>query len=117
MQEWIRQFRKGLLELCVLNLLYGNESYGYEIVHNLKGIEMLSLTESTLYPILARLRREGHFQVRSVPSSNGPPRRYFSLTRSGEAHLESLNRYWGNLKNVIDGIISQSVSKERENGE
>jgi PadR family transcriptional regulator len=107
MQEWIRQFRKGLLELCILNLLRRKESYGYEIVHKLKGIEELSLTESTLYPILARLGKDGHLQVRSVPSSNGPPRRYFSLTATGKTYLESLNNYWGNLKYAIDGLINQ----------
>ncbi|MCK5155043.1 MAG: helix-turn-helix transcriptional regulator [Spirochaetales bacterium] len=112
MQEWIRQFRKGLLELCVLNLLCGDESYGYEIVHKLKDIEVLSLTESTLYPILTRLGKERHLQVRSVPSSNGPPRRYFSLTISGKVYLENLNIYWGNLKDAIDGLINKQAGKE-----
>ncbi len=107
MQEWIRQFRKGLLELCILNLLSTKESYGYEIVHKLKGIDELSLTESTLYPILTRLGNDGHLQVRSVPSSNGPPRRYFSLTPSGKTYLENLNNYWKSLKYAIDELISE----------
>jgi len=112
MQEWIRQFRKGLLELCLLNLLCDNESYGYEIVHKLKGIEVLALTESTLYPILARLGKDGYLQVRAEPSSNGPPRRYFSLTTSGKVYLDSLNSYWGNLKDAIDDLINNQAGKE-----
>ena len=108
MQDWIRQFRKGLLELCILNLLRKSESYGYEIVHTLKNIEALSLTESTLYPILARLGKEGHLTVRSVPSPSGPPRRYFSLTTQGEHYLTSLNSYWATLRDATDDLIANS---------
>ena len=78
MQEWIRQFRKGLLELCVLNLLAARESYGYEVVRSLEEFEELAVSESTLYPILARLRKDGYLKVRTGPSQSGPPRRYFS---------------------------------------
>ena len=53
---WITQLRKGLLEYCVLTVLSGGESYGYEIVAALGKIEEFSVTESTVYPILARLR-------------------------------------------------------------
>ena len=48
MQEWTRQFRKGLLELCVLNLLGGRESYGYEIVRDLEQFDELAVSESTV---------------------------------------------------------------------
>ena len=106
MQDWIRQFRKGLLELCIMNHLRKRESYGYEIVRRLRDIEALSITESTLYPILARLGKEGHLKVRSVPSPSGPPRRYFSLTPHGEHYLDSLNRYWATLRDATDDLIA-----------
>ena len=101
MREWITQLRKGFLELCLLNLLRHGESYGYEIVQRLKGIEALSVTESTVYPILTRLRKEGHLSVRSESSSGGPPRRYYSLTRMGRAFLTEMNAYWEELEEAI----------------
>ena len=109
MQDWVRQFRKGLLELCVLNFLFHQESYGYEIVRRLQEFEVLSMSESTLYPILARLRKDGHLAVRVVPSDGGPQRRYFSLTQLGRGHLESLNLYWENLKKAIDELREHFV--------
>ena len=101
LRDWVTQFRKGLLELCLLNLLRRGESYGYEIVQRLKDVEALSVTESTVYPILSRLRKEGYLAVRSEPSPGGPPRRYFSLTRLGKAYLAEMNAYWEELREAI----------------
>ena len=111
MQEWIRQFRKGLLELCVLNFLFHQESYGYEIVRKLQQFEVLSMSESTLYPILARLRKDGHLSVRVVPSEGGPVRRYFCLTQLGRSYLANLNTYWEDLIKAIDELRNQSVER------
>jgi PadR family transcriptional regulator PadR len=103
-RDWVTQFRKGFLELCLLNLLTEGESYGYEIVQRLKSVSVLTVTESTVYPILSRLRKEGHLSVRSEPSPGGPPRRYFSLTRMGKAHLREMNAYWDDLDVAIRGF-------------
>ena len=69
MNGWITQLRKGLLEFCVLNVLRHGESYGYEIVQALKGIEELSVSESTVYPILSRLRVVGFACVTALAPS------------------------------------------------
>ena len=57
-EGWITQLRKGLLEYCVLLVLRRGENYGYEIVQALKRMEDLAVSETTVYPILARLRDE-----------------------------------------------------------
>lgn len=101
MKDWITQLRKGLLELCVLNLLAHGEAYGYDIAQRLKALDILAVTESTLYPILARLLEEKLLAVRTVTSSGGPPRRYFSLTPAGRKRLAEMNAYWENLHSVI----------------
>ena len=97
MDSWVTQLRKGLLDFCVLNLLRRGESYGYEIVQNLKEVEVLAVSESTVYPILGRLKAEGCLKVRDVPSAAGPPRRYFSLTPAGRARAAEMNAYWDML--------------------
>ncbi len=56
MQQWITQFRKGLVELCIMTVLREEEAYGYQIVEQLRGLAGLEVTESTVYPVLARLR-------------------------------------------------------------
>jgi PadR family transcriptional regulator PadR len=110
-QDWIRQFRKGLLELCVLNLLETDESYGYEIVRNLQQFDELAVSESTLYPILSRLKKDGFLKVRIGPSQSGPPRRYFSLTGIGRTYTEALNTYWDGLVKAVRKLRSTIIEE------
>lgn len=110
-EGWITQLRKGLLEYCVLLVLRGGESYGYEIVQALKKMEDLSVSESTVYPILTRLRDEQILKARDVPSAAGPPRRYFSLTPRGKIRLAEMNAYWPALQAAIDQL-KKSNAKE-----
>ena len=97
MNEWITQLRKGLMEFCILNILAGGEAYGYTIVQRLQEIDALATTESTVYPILARLLKDGLLKVRVVPSPEGPPRRYFSLTVLGRHRVREMGEYWDEL--------------------
>ena len=103
-EGWITPLRKGLLEYCVLTVLKRGESYGYEIVQALKRIDDLSVSESTVYPILGRLREEGHLKSRDVRSESGPPRRYFSLTPPGKVRLAEMNAYWPVLVRAMEQL-------------
>lgn len=104
MKNWIIQLRKGLAEFCVLIILRRGETYGYQLTQQLRDIDELALTESTIYPILARLREEGLVSVRVEPSSGGPPRRYFTLTTLGCQQVEAMTCYWQHLYQAIDGL-------------
>ena len=104
MRTWITQLRKGLLEFLTLNILNQGETYGYEIFQKLKQLEGMDITESTVYPILARLKKDGYAQVRSQPSPGGPPRRYFKLTAKGKSRLVCMNQYWASLNKSINKI-------------
>lgn len=108
MASWISQFRRGLLELCVLNHLNAQEDHGYQIVQRLKEIDGLDIRESTVYPILARLKTEGFVAVHNEPSPGGPPRKVFRLSTSGKARLRSLNAYWD--------LLAEAVNKLRSDG-
>ena len=112
-EGWITQLRKGLLEYCVLLVLRRGESYGYEIVQALKRVEDLTVSESTVYPILGRLREEGFLKSRDVPSAAGPPRRYFALTPRGKVGLAEMNAYWPMLTQALDDLKSE---KNKEAG-
>lgn len=104
-RPWISQLRKGLIELCVLGLLREGETYGYQLLQRLGAAEGLAVTESTVYPILARLAQEGLVSVRSEASPHGPPRRYYRLTPEGRQRLEEMTLYWQALHGAVDALV------------
>jgi PadR family transcriptional regulator PadR len=103
--NWTVQARKGLIELCVLNALAERERYGYELVKTLVEIPGLGITEGTLYPLLSRLRLQGLVETRLEESSEGPARKYYTLSEEGRSlrtqmleYLDQLNRGAGILR-------------------
>lgn len=108
-EAWTIQLRKGLVELGVLAVLGEGETYGYDIVSRLHRIEGMALTESTVYPVLARLEASGCVEVRSGPSPNGPPRRYFHLTRAGRDRFASLAAQWRQVSDGLGRLLAGGV--------
>jgi PadR family transcriptional regulator PadR len=95
--NWTVQVRKGLLELCILNALAGKERYGYELVKTLVAIPGLGVTEGTLYPLLSRLRVQGLVTARLEESTEGPARKYYSLTKEGRRIMAAMDDYMETL--------------------
>ncbi|MBH23920.1 MAG: PadR family transcriptional regulator [Myxococcales bacterium] len=93
--------RKGVVELVVLAALTHGEAYGYEILQRLQPLEGMAMTESTVYPVLARLTRQGLLSSRRAPSPKGPPRRYYQLTPDGRQRLDAM---WAQLQLLHDGV-------------
>ena len=86
------QFKKGVLELCVLALLVSKNRYGYELVHEIsKNIE---ISEGTIYPLLRRLKNEKYVTTYLEESKEGAPRKYYTLTEAGRKMNESLKDDW-----------------------
>ena len=108
LDNWSRQMRKGVLELYVLNALRGERLYGYDLVRRLRDVDSLIITEGTLYPLLARLKREGLVETTLEESSEGPARKYYRLAPRGEAALEHMNQHW---QQIVHGI--EATRKER----
>ena len=79
--DWTSQLRRGVLELCVLQMLRREPSYGYEIVTTLNALGPLSAGENTVYPLLRRLRADGLLDTFMRESPNGPPRQYLPADR------------------------------------
>jgi PadR family transcriptional regulator PadR len=95
--NWTVQVRKGLLELCVLNTLAEQEYYGYELVKAMVSMPGLGITEGTLYPLLSRLRMQGLVKTRLEESTEGPARKYYSLSPEGKRIVKMMNKYIGTL--------------------
>ena len=88
----ITQLRKGILELAVMGVLYDERHYGYSLVRVLTEDGSISLKEGTVYPILARLDRDGLVRSEWVESDQGPPRKYYALTPSGRHLFDELSQ-------------------------
>ena len=75
------QYKKGVLELCVLALLHRRDCYGYEISEFLSG--HIDIADGTVYPLLRKLKAEGLLTTYLQEASGGPPRKYYRLTELG----------------------------------
>ncbi len=106
-EKWLQQTRKGLAELCVLAALRGEEAYGYAILKKLSAAGSLSFTESTVYPVLARLAEEGDVVMREAQSPDGPVRRYYRLTAKGRRRLAALQANWRALRDDVDAHVGE----------
>ena len=106
MDSWVSQLRKGLVELSVVAALQQGEAYGYQILQRLKDVSGLAPTESRVYPLLGRLAKEGLLELRIAASPNGPPRRYYRLTRAGRQRLKEMRVHWRIIRKAIEGILS-----------
>ena len=96
----ITQLRKGILELAVMGVLCHERHYGYSLVRVLSE-RAVSLKEGTIYPILARLDRDGLVRSQWVESDQGPPRKYYSLTPSGRQLFTELSQEFDLLVSLV----------------
>jgi PadR family transcriptional regulator PadR len=99
----VTQLRKGILELAVLRALSEERHYGYSLIKALSSRAALELKEGTLYPILARLDRDGLVGTEWVESLQGPPRKYYSLTPAGRQLFAELQEEFDFLASLILG--------------
>ena len=100
------QLRRGVLEYCVLGLLAEREHYGHELVQRLKQADGLLTSEGTIYPLLARLRREAQVVTEWQESTSGPPRRYYRLTDNGKRVLKEFRGSWSRFQKAVESVIA-----------
>ncbi len=94
------QMRKGMLEYCILLLLSKRACYSSDIIQRLKAANLL-VVEGTLYPLLTRLKNDGVLSYQWRESTQGPPRKYYELTREGEQTLEVLQSAWDEIEATV----------------
>jgi len=104
------QFKKGVLELCVLVLLNKQDCYGYELVQKIS--QKIDISEGSAYPLLRRLTKEGYFTTYLRESTEGPPRKYYKLTVEGRKYLEALLQEWKEFTRGVDQLIKEGVNDD-----
>ena len=98
------QMKRGLLDVCVLAAIQSEDSYGYQIIKDIK--PYVDVSESTLYPILRRLEEGRLLTVRSV-EHNGRLRKYYHITDAGRGRIEDFKRDWGEMEKIYRFIIKE----------
>ena len=98
------QFKKGVLEICVLALISKKDMYGYEIVQNIS--KVIEVNEGTIYPLLRRLTKEEFFETYILESNEGPARKYYKITELGKKNLVSLINELRNFTSAVDYLIN-----------
>ena len=98
------QLKRGLLDICVLAAIKNQDSYGYQIIKDMK--PYVDISESTLYPILRRLEAAELLTVRSA-EHNGRLRKYYRITEAGLARIETFKTEWAEIISIY-----QFVTKE-----
>jgi PadR family transcriptional regulator, regulatory protein PadR len=114
MENKTTQLRKGILELAILGCLSRGRHYGYSLVRTIAGESEIDLTEGTIYPILGRLAKEGLVRSEWVESSQGPPRKYYTLTPKGEEAFHILDEEFRKLAAIVANSRTATVPDERD---
>ena len=102
--KWESQVKKGTLAFVILNVLKDNEFYGYELIEEVRKYTAIEIAEGTLYPLMNRLKKEGLVVSKWVEQDSGIPRKYYSLTSTGEKTLIKMRTYWSELEKAIHKV-------------
>lgn len=105
----LTEMLKGTLEGCVLEIIGGEETYGYAITRRLNDLGFGDVVEGTVYTILLRLEKNKLVQVTKRASEKGPPRKFYRLNDAGR---EELGRFWAKWE-----YVSSRIDKLKEGGE
>ena len=98
------QFKKGVLELCVLSMLREEDRYGYDVTSKLT--QVIDVADGSIYLVLRRLKEDDYVTSYLEEASGGPPRKYYVITRKGEEYLGELTRDWSALVNGVNSIVN-----------
>jgi len=103
------QLKRGLLDVCVLAAIQNEDSYGYQIIKDMK--PFVEISESTLYPILRRLESAQLLTVRTA-EHNGRLRKYYRITPLGKQRIEDFKNEWDELLSIYQFITGKEERHE-----
>lgn len=103
------QMKRGLLDICVLAAIKNEDSYGYQIIKDIK--PYVNISESTLYPILRRLEASEFLTVRSV-EHNGRLRKYYRITPLGLKRIEMFTEEWKEIMSIYNFVTREVPENE-----
>ena len=103
------QLGSALMDACVLAVLNRGDTYGYVLTQQVR--EIMDISESTLYPVLRRLQKDGCLETYDQ-SFQGRNRRYYKVTEKGKEKYEEYIKEWEEYKIKIDKILLGGIGNE-----
>jgi len=103
------QLKRGLLDVCVLTAIKNEDSYGYQIIKDMK--PYVEVSESTLYPILRRLEAAELLTVRTA-EHNGRLRKYYHITPLGLKRIEDFKLEWSEIEAIYQFVMKGGSGSE-----
>jgi PadR family transcriptional regulator PadR len=109
-EHWQEQLRRGTLELAVLLAVAPGRRYGLEILRHLEFADLV-LAEGTIYPLLARLEREGLLSAEWVEGEGPRPRKYYQLTPPGRVRMKRMSDEFRAVASGIEQMIESALGR------
>ena len=97
------QFKKGIIELCVLKMVSRKDMYGFEVIERIS--QEIDVNENTIYPILRRLTTQQYFETYKESMSIGAPRKYYKITDEGIKKMEETEHEWRTFLEHVENIL------------
>jgi PadR family transcriptional regulator PadR len=97
------QFKKGIIELCVLKIVSRKDMYSFEVIEKIS--KEIEVNENTVYPILRRLTKQEFFETYTESMSIGAPRKYYRITDTGLKHLNDWELEWTNFLGSVSRVL------------
>ena len=97
------QFKKGVIEMCVLKMISRKDMYGFEVIEHIS--QEIDVNENTIYPILRRLTKQEYFDTYSESMSIGAPRKYYRISERGKEQLSLYENEWGTFIRSVSRIL------------
>jgi PadR family transcriptional regulator, regulatory protein PadR len=108
------QLLKGSLDLAVLAVLAKADSYGYDVLRQLRSTLWSELGDASVYGTLRRLLTAGALSTYIVPSETGPHRKYYALTDAGRRELEDGRKVWTTVATGMDLLLEPDQGRWHE---
>jgi len=106
------QFKRGIIELCVLSEIAQEDMYGFQVINEIS--EHLDVNENTIYPILRRLTKDGYFKTYLQESTGGAARKYYQMSQEGFAYYLKLRDDWDQFIGGVYNILNKGGKKHEE---
>ncbi|MBE6585581.1 MAG: PadR family transcriptional regulator [Ruminococcaceae bacterium] len=103
------QLKRGLLDVCVLAAIKDQDSYGYQIIKDMK--PYVEMSESTLYTILKRLELAEMLTVRTSEHS-GRLRKYYRITDAGLERIQEFKNEWREVMSIYQFVVKEDANNE-----
>jgi PadR family transcriptional regulator PadR len=99
------QLLKGVLPTAALAVISEGDSYGYQVLSELRARGLDSVGDASVYGTLQRLYDGGLLASYVVPSASGPSRKYYTLTPDGQAALKTARNEWQHFQTVVTALL------------